>query len=186
MKKSIIFATVICLVLAVITTVSAFALSDYNIRLGNDNITMKYPSFVQNDRVYVSIRNLCDALGIPIYWNEGENEVYMDIYNKKVPVSDKTSFKEDGVIPNEEAALAIGKIILEEYAGRSLEYETDEKIYYLKVTYIKETNAWNVTQFFEYKDGRRWTASGVYLPTVKLNKNTGEVMNINTYSSYTD
>ena len=96
---------------------------------------------------------------------------------------DYTLLKEGGVLPDEETALAVGKIILEKYIGKPLEYETDEKIYYLSVTYREDRNAWNIQQFFDYKDGRHWAASGIYLPNITLNKNTGEVMFINTYSS---
>jgi|GEM_PF-1989302 len=190
MKKWLITALVSILVVSttvVFANVSGiFELVDYNIKIGNDVVKLQYPMYINDGRIYVSLRGICDKLGIPIEWNNENREVEMDIYNKKIPVSDKTLFREDGVIPDEETALAVGKTILEKYVGKSLEYETDEKIYYLKVTYIKESNVWNVTQFFDYKDGRGWAASGVYLPNVKLNKNTGEVMYINTHSTYTD
>ena len=187
MKKRIIFVTVFCLTLAVVTIVSAFERSDYNIRLGNDNITMQYPSFVQNDRLYVSIRNLCDALGIPIYWNDDENEVHIDIYNKKVQVSDKTEYKEEGIIPDEETALTVGKAILEKYAGKPMEYETEDKVYYLKVEFLERYNAWRLYQTFEYKNGGVWSVGDeFYSPTVTLSKSSGEVIFINTYSMFND
>lgn len=106
--------------------------------------------------------------------------------DQKTLVSDKTAFRDEGVIPDEETALAVGKIILEKYAGKKMEYETDEKRYYLIATYFKETNTWCIMQWFDYKNGGGWAASGIYLPYVKINKSTGEVLYINTYSTFDD
>ncbi|MBP3505306.1 MAG: hypothetical protein J6K43_02765 [Lachnospiraceae bacterium] len=186
MKKRIIYVTAICLSLVVITIVSAFEPSDYNIRLGNDSITLQYPSLMQNDRMYVSVRNLCDALGIPIYWNENKNEVHMDIYNKKVSVSDKTEYKEEGVIPDKETALIVGKAILEKYAGKPMEYETEDKIYYLEVEFLEQYNAWRLYQTFKYKNGGGWSATGQTPPNISINKNTGEVLFIGTSTFFKD
>lgn len=156
---------------------------DYNIKFGNTVVELPYPIFMHNDRLYIPLRGMCDKLRIPLIWDGNNREVNMNIFQKDIPVSDKTLLKEGGVLPDEETALAVGKIILEKYIGKPLEYETDEKIYYLSVTYREDRNAWNIQQFFDYKDGRHWAASGIYLPNITLNKNTGEVMFINTYSS---
>lgn len=62
--------------------------------------------------------------------------------HKMVHIPEKIQYKEEGVIPGEATALKIGKIILETYAGKSLEYETDEKNYYLAVSsYNEEYNS---------------------------------------------
>lgn len=169
MKRGISFAIVICLAVIIVTIVSASERSEYSIRLGNDIITMQYPSFIRNDRAYVSVRNLCDVLDIPIHWDGEKNEVHMDVYNKKVQVSDKTEYREEGVIPDEETALIVGKTILEKYANRPMEYETEDKIYYVRANFIEAENAWLVVQNFKYK-----------------NPNLGETTYINTHSSYTD
>ena len=186
-KKEISFVTVICLTVAIVTIVAASERSEYSIRLGNDIITMQYPSFIQNDRIYVSIRNLCDVLGIPIYWDEHKNEVYMDVYNKEVCVSAKTEYREEGVIPDEETALIVGKAILEKYADRPMEYETEDKIYYLRANFIETENTWLVVQNFKYKNPNSGgTTEFADFPYVKINKSTGETTYINTHSSYTD
>ena len=151
MKKGIIITIVVLLCVVTAVSVSAFEHSNCNIRLGNKDVTMEYPVFMQEDRVYVSLRNICDLLGIPVHWNEAENQVHIDIYNKEIPVSDKTERKEEGVIPDEETALAIGKIYLERYSGKQMEYETDEKIYYLRAEFIEEENVWLVVQNFLLK-----------------------------------
>ena len=183
MKKKFIITIVVLLCVVTAVTVSAFEFSDCNIRLGDEDVEMKYPVFMQDDRVYVSLRNMCDLLGIPVHWNEEENRVHIDIHNKETPVSNKTERKEDGVIPDEETALAIGKIYLEKYSGKQMEYETDKKIYYLKVRYKEAINAWIVHQTFEYKDENIFWISGddIYVPTVTINKDTGEIIYINTF-----
>lgn len=110
----------------------------------------------------------------------------MDINNKNISVSDKTQLKKDGVIPDEQTALAIGKIILERYTEKSLEYETDDKVYYLTAKFDEHCNGWRVCQMFKYKDENRgWSAGDkFYIPTVILNKQNGEVLYINTNSSF--
>lgn len=187
MRKRIIFAIAISLVLSMVVIVSGFEITCCNIRLGNKYATMKYPVFMQNDRLYVSIRNMCDLLGIPIYWDAQRNEVHMDIYNKKVNVSDKTKYKEEGVIPDAETALIVGKAILEKYAERPMEYETEDKVYYLRVNFVETENTWLVVQNFKYKNPNSGGSTDFAdFPYLKINKSTGEITFINTHSSYTD
>ena len=186
MKKRIIIATVTCLFLILGTVISVFGSYDYCIRLGNDIIMMKYPSFMQNDRIYVSVRSLCDELGIPIYWDDKKNEVHIDIYNKQIQTSDKTLFKKEGVIPDAETALVVGKAILEKYVEKPLEYEEEDKIYYLEIEYLEQQNAWKICQTFSYKDENKgWSVGGnFYRPYVVISKQTAEVLYINTHSSF--
>lgn len=181
--KRIVYGLVVCFTLIIVTSITVFSTSGYTIRLGNKVIEMQNPIFMCDDRIYVSVRNLSEALGIPVYWDENKNEVRLDIYNKSIPVSDKTEYKDEGVIPDEETAYVVGKAILEKYAGKSLEYETEDKIYYLKVTYHEYLNAWSITQWFDFKNGGGWAASGVHIPNVIISKSTGEVLSINTYNS---
>lgn len=191
MKKSFLI-TIILIVTAVLTSVvfatnsGIFEQSDCNIRIGNSVVKLQYPIFMNDNRIYVSLRSICDELEIPIKWNREKSEAIMDIYNKKVPVSDKTQFRENGIIPDEQTALVVGKAILEKYAEKSLEYETNDKIYYLIATFDKQYNGWSVSQTFKYKDkDSGWSAGGkFYIPTVILNKQTGEVLYINTNSSF--
>lgn len=190
MKKRIIILAGILLILysTVIfaDTGKVFEEVNYSIKIAKSAIELQYPVFIADDRIYVSLRSICEALGVPIIWNDDNKEVNIDVGQKNIHVSDKTVLKEEGVIPDEETALAVGKIILEKYVGKNLEYETDEKIFYLKVSFNKESNCWNVMQSFDFKDGRGWAASGVYFPNITLNKNTGEVIYINDYSTFKD
>ena len=159
----------------------------YNIKFGPNDAQMQYPIYESEDRVYVSVRDMCDNLGIPIEWDEENREINVDMYNKQAPVSDETEYKEEGVIPDEETALAVGKTILEKYIGEPVEYETEDRIYYLDVIYVERENVWNVSQEMKYKDGRVWFVGGLGIETrrVCLNKNNGEVVYIST-ESYLD
>ncbi|MBE7011372.1 MAG: hypothetical protein E7415_01715 [Ruminococcaceae bacterium] len=105
---------------------------------------------------------------------------YIDMHNQRL--------KNGGVIPDEETALVVGKAILEKYTEKPLEHETEDKIYYLEVEYLDQQNAWRICQTFRYKDENKgWSAGGkFYRPYVVISKQTGEVLSINTYSSFGD
>lgn len=156
---------------------------DFGIKMGTEYLTLKNNTYMCNDRIYVSLRDLCEQLNIPITWNNEKKEVEIDINNKTVPVSNKTNEPLEGIINDEETAIAIGKTILEKHCGRTLEYETEDKNYYLVAKYSEEQNEWAVYQTFDYKDGRLFVVlDKTSRPTVKLNRNTGEVLYLNTYA----
>ena len=185
MKK---LATII--VLLIFSTSIVFANGDtllnnftQTVRIGGADFKTDDLCWIKNNRIYVPLRSFCDFIGIPVVWNNETKDVDINIYNKIISTSSKTVYKDEGIIPDEETALTIGKVILEKYSGKTMEYETDDKIFYLKAQYLKDVNAWDIIQWFDYKDGRNWAASGIYLPSVRINKNTGEVVYINTYSS---
>ena len=139
-----------------------------------------------DNRIYVPLRDFCEQLNIPVYWDSNKREANIDVFNKNITISDKTPFKVEGVIPDEQTALSVGKLILEKYAEKALEYETEDKIYFLRVDFIDQYNAWIISQTFKFKnESMGWAAGGdsFYTPSVILNKKTGEVMNINTFSS---
>lgn len=185
MKKK----TLICAVGMMICTamaVTVFGASKYSVRIGDKLLQTKNPILMQDGRIYVSVRDMCDALGFPVEWDGGKGEAVIDIYNKKVPVSENTEFKKEGVIPDAETAYTVGKAILEKYAGGPLEYETEDRIYYLTVRADEQTGTWKVMQTFKYIDeGKGWLAGdGFKVPSVTLSKQTGEVLFINLTSSF--
>ena len=164
-----------------------FEAAENTIKIGQNDVKLQYPAYIHNDRLYVSIRGLCNKLGIPIEWNSENGEVKLNVNNKKVTVADKTLYNDDGVIPDEETAIAVGKIILERYAGIPMEYETDLRTYYLRAEYLKDENAWLVVQNFKNKNQEVGGSTDFAdFANVKLNKNTGEVLYVNTYSSFKD
>lgn len=167
-----------------VLTMCAFAnTSEYKIKWGIFDLKLNLPIIMQDDRVYVSIRSLSEALNIPIEWNEDTGEVHLDVYNKQILVDNPDNYKDEGVIPDEETAVAIGKIILENYLGTEMEYETDERIYYLRAHKFYSENVWVVQQHYDYKDGTLWTGTGYHPYAVALNASTGEVVQIFTEST---
>jgi len=162
-----------------------FELCSFNIKLGNSDINVKNTAYLKDNSIYVPLRGICNELGMSVSWNNEKKEATIDKYSKKVNVSHKTVFKEEGVIPDEEIALIVGKTILEKYAGRNMEYESDENIYYLTVIDCPEENAWIVVQNFERKNPMSGGSTDYGdFANVKISKSTGEVIYINTYSTY--
>lgn len=153
-----------------------------DIQIGVNKTNLKSKLYNIEDKIYVPIRALSEYLNIPVVWDENSRTVTLMTDNKKVPVGIDTDIGDGGIIPNEETAYQIGKIILEQQCGRPLEYETDEAIYYLKAKYHPYDNGWSVYQECEYKNSDIIDiAIGVDYsrPTIALNKNTGEVIYIN-------
>ena len=185
MKKKILICAVGVMICTAMAT-TAFGASKYSVRIGDKLLQSKNPILMQDGRIYVSVRDMCDALGFPVEWDGGKGEAVIDIYNKKVPVSENTEFKKEGVIPDAETAYTVGKAILEKYAGEPLEYETEDRIYYLTVRADEQTGTWKVIQTFKYIDEEKgWLAGdGFKVPSVTLSKQTGEVLFINLASSF--
>ena len=191
-KKRFFVFGILIVILSLATVVFAngsgcFSISNCSVKIGSSTEKIQYPLYMNDNRIYISLRNICDELGIPLKWDDERREATVDIYNKKLNVSDKTPIKEDGVIPDKETAYTVGKVILEKYAQKPLEYETDEKNYYLIVEFSEQYNSWIIRQTFEFKDKESGWAGGdgLYTPFVILSKNTGEVLYVNTYSSLT-
>lgn len=187
-KKTVISVIIIASLTAVIVYGSGlFELANNcNVKIGTDIADLKYPVYMINDRIYVSLRDFCDELGIPLKWNDEKNEVEIDKYNKNVQVCNKTELKDEGVIPDANTALIIGKAILEKYAGKPMEFETSDKIYFLKADYFKENNSWIVYQTYKNKNGEIWAAEGIPIPSIAINKSNGEVLYINTDTFFKD
>ena len=164
---------------------------NYKIKVDNVAAKMQYPVYINNNRLYVSLRDICNQIGMSIEWNDEEKTAEIrrgsiDTSEKGVIISGKTEFRKEGAIPDEKTALAVGKAILEEYAERPLEYTTDKRIYYLRASLIEE-NTWLVVQNFKYLNPNSGGSTDfAEFAHVKLNKNTGEVMYINTHSTYID
>lgn len=184
MKK--IITIIILNILFACTTIFAMETFKNNIQLNFEDIPMNNPIYNIDNKLYVSCRELCEKLGFSVLWDGVENKAIIDTQHKKIKTSQYTTYIEEGVIPNEEIAYNIGKILLEKYSGKSLEYVKDNKTFYLTVDFHEETNTWLVYQTFKYNEEGGWIASGsgLYVPSIELNKSTGEVISINTYSSF--
>ena len=181
MKKYLIITAVVATI-GVLGAV-AYAGSKINIQIGTDDIEYKNEVYNINDMIYVPLRETFENLSIPVEWDEEKNTAHVFTQYKTVKSSENSKYNENGIIPDEETAYKIGKIILETYTGKEMEYESDEGTYYLSVTYRELDNSWRVSQELKYAVGGG-DGTGTYSPTVALNKNTGEVMYINTYSVF--
>ena len=162
-----------------------YLLSGNIVRIGAKDVKFNNDLYIIDEKTYVPIRELSEKMRIPILWNDEKKQLELLTDFKTIHVSDKTELKEEGIIPDEQTAYQIGKIILERYAGEPLEYETDERIYYLQTQFQEKSNSWRISQTYEFKNGNHGWSSGdaFYVPSVILNKNTGEVVSINTYSN---
>lgn len=160
-------------------------LTDSGFEINGKLSKLARPALNLNGHIYVPVREFCEKLDLSVNWNDSENKVIIGPDNeKKISTSDKTELKE-GVIPDEETALAVGKIILEANVGKKLEYETEDKVFYLTAYYFEDDDIWCVKQTFKYKDETQgWQSrDDVYIPSIELSGSTGEVLYINTYSS---
>lgn len=184
MKKLFILLT--CIVVLTITAISvhAFINIKQTLIIGTKEVEFDNPIYVINDRTYVPIRELCDKLGIPILWNSKNGQIKVDINNKKIPY-DQTEANTDltnGVIPNAETAKSVAKTILESCMGKPVEYKEGDYEFYLTVDFSKEQNSWVVSQYAKYRGD--FFGGGNVSPMIRLNKSTGEVVDINLESSW--
>lgn len=183
MKKIILSMVVLIIVVPMVAIAANIVVSNNTVKIGNDNVRFKNNIYLIDEKTYIPIRELSEKLRIPISWDEEKHMVELLPNLKTIRVSEDTELKSGGVIPNKEIAYKIGKVILEEYIGKSLEYETEKGSFFLKTTYHPKDNTWRISQECKYKKGGGG-GTGIYSPTIVLNKNTGEVIYISTYSAF--
>ena len=184
LKKLFVLFT--CIIVLMITAVSVHAFINKNpiMIIGTEESEFDNPIYVINDRTYVPIRELCDKLGIPILWNSENRQITMDINNKKVPY-DQTEANADltnGVIPDADTAKSVAKTILESCMGKPVEYKEGDYEFYLTVDFSNEQNSWVVSQYAKHRGD--FFGGGNVSPMIRLNKSTGEVIDINLESSW--
>lgn len=183
MKKIILIYLLLFILLPItIMATDTYLKSENTIKINSE--TMQFDNEIYNidGRIYVSIRELFEKMRIPVLWNDEVEQVEVLTEFKSVHTGSKTQEKKDGVIPDKETAYEVGKILLEKYADKPMEYETEDKIYYLFVSFMEDFNSWKIQQTFKFKDGSVWGSTAHIAPAIILNKNTGEVLSINTYS----
>lgn len=156
----------------------------YDVKV-EDNVVHLSNVLVDNGTTYVPLREICWELGYYANWEQDNWAVNIFPYeSKKINVSPTTKLKDEGVIPDKETALTIGKAMLEKYAGKELEYENEEVVYKLDATYLENEEAWLVIQTFKFKNPLSGGGADYnYFPQIKLNKYTGKVLYINAPAS---
>lgn len=153
-------------------------LYEYNIKIGMKQAHFSDGVYIKNDKIYVPLRELCDNLNIPIEYDSTNKQVFLNIYKRSSEHYMNTNKKEDGIITDEETAVAVGKIILEKYSGKETEYETEDAIYYLKAKYSETDNAWLVYQDVKFKGTKGWSVEGAYPMYVGISRCNGEILTI--------
>ena len=179
MKKIVIYAIFAALCILILTGMSGLPESSIKIRKNDKILALENEPVMINDRVYVSVRNLCEAFGMKVDWDGETNTVLIDEVNRRVTVSETGKKIAGEIIPDEETAIVIGKAVLEKYLGKEVEYETDEKSVYLKAA--KFGNTWSVYQIFLFKNGKGW-AGNIRTYSVKIDAYTGQIESIGTVS----
>lgn len=129
---------------------------------------------------YIPLRECAEKLGLEVEWNAESRKIEVDTNHRNIQhLEDDTEvIKEQGVIPDEETALAIGKIILEKALGQRVEYQDGDRELQLHATYYTKLNGWKIYQTGTYK-GISYYGTNRPSPFVVLNKSTGEVTYIN-------
>lgn len=180
MKKVRLLMVLMVMVVCVVTSVSAVSYNSViSLKNGVEYMLLDHDVYLIGDTVYIPVREVFEKLNIPVMWDGTKNEVTLMTNQKTINTFDGTELKPEGVIPDEKIACQIGKTILEKYMESDLEYETDDCIYYLQATYHSFDNSWRVSQECRHKHGGGEGGTGMYSPTIILDKNTGEVRLIN-------
>ncbi len=130
-----------------------YCVANNTMKIGINDVRFTNDLLMVDDKLYVPIRELSEKLRIPVLWDEEKEQVRLSTDYKTIRVSEGTELKEEGVLPDDETALLVGKTILEKYVGKPLEYETEKGIYYMDVKYHKRDNTWRVYQKCKYKIG---------------------------------
>lgn len=128
---------------------------------------------------YVPLRECAEKLGYQVEWNQERRRIEIDTSSRNVQDlrANTEGVAEQGVIPDEETALAIGKIILEKALGQPVEYQDGERKLWLEVHYHTVYNEWRIYQLGTY-EGDFYYTTNYFTPMVALNKSTGEVTRI--------
>lgn len=142
---------------------------------------LEHEPLVLDGVTYVPLRECAEKLGYQVEWNEEARNIYVDTNHKNVQhlKTNTEVIAEQGVIPDKETALAVGKIILEKALGQSVEYQDGDRELHLDATYYTKLNEWLVYQEGTYEGERYYlTLDTPSAPYVVLNKSTGEVTQI--------
>lgn len=154
------------------------------------NGTIQYfiePIYKIDGMIYVPVEEYTDKISekikIPTLVDiseDGNTKIDFNTSVKNINLYGSTEQKLEGVVPDEETAYAMGKLLLEKYAGRPLEYTNKNGEFYLKTTYNSEGNYWSIVQEFKRNSNvsPRGGGSGMAMTQININRNTGEVIGL--------
>ena len=158
------------------------AISEAGVELVVDSETqhLEHEPLLLDGVTYVPLRECAENLGFSVEWDEETGHIEVDTNRRNVQHLETNTevISEQGVIPDEETALAVGKIILEKALGQSVEYQDGDRELHLHANYYTKLNSWMVYQAGTY-EGESYYWTNRPTPFVALNKSTGEVTCIN-------
>lgn len=147
---------------------------------------------------YAPLRELCEKIGVTVNWDRKTKTVELlsdrviedkPVYRPVPATTESYPLSENlskGVVPDEETAREIGRIILEKATGQKMEYTDGDFKYFLYVTYNPYGMYWSVEQDATYKGELVriiFDGDGTDNYGLTLYQNTGEVGVINTVSN---
>lgn len=170
------------LVLGVSALPSAMqTISEAGVKLIVDYETQRFEHepLVLDGVTYVPLRECAEKLGYQVEWDQVRQRIEVDTSRRNVKDlrTNTEDIIEQGVIPDEETALAVGKIILEKALGQSVEYQDGDRKLWLEADYHTAYNEWWICQVGSY-EGELCYWTNYFTPFVALNKSTGEVTRI--------
>lgn len=173
-KGAFILAGVLVLGVSALPT----TISEAGMKLVVDHETrhLEHEPLLLDGVTYVPLRECAEQLGFQVEWDGEARCVKVDTTHKNVQhlETNTEAVAEQGVIPDKETALAVGKIILEKNLGRSVEYKDGDRELRLEADYYTVLNGWKVYQVGTY-EGISYYGTNRHTPFVVLNKSTGEV-----------
>lgn len=172
-------AGIVALGIAIVpVAVQSISQADIKLMVNHDTLELEHEPLIVDGVTYVPLRECAEKLGFQVEWDNETRLIQVDTYHKRILGQSRAEIiDEQGVIPDEETALAVGKAILEGAMGRSVEYQDGERKFYLTAQYHPLDNAWRIDQIGKYED-RSWGGGNYNAPFVALNINTGEVIYI--------
>lgn len=156
-------------------------ISEAGVKLVVDHETqdLEHEPLLLDGVTYIPLRECAEKLGYQVEWDQERQQIKIDTSRRNVQDlrTNTEGVAEQGVIPDEETALAVGKIILEKALGQPVEYQIGDRKLWLSADYYPVYNEWRVSQAGTY-EGDFFYYTNYFTPMVALNKSTGEVTRI--------
>ena len=172
MKKIIIFTVAIIFMINTVVFAASLIISETKVLVLGKEEKFENDIYNDNGKIYVPVREFCEKLNIPIEWDEKNKSIKVEAANMVIR-SDSTEEKD--MIPDEETAINVARIILEKHMERKIE----NNMYELSASL--DGDEWHVYLDFSKKSNS--FSSHTPLICVYLSKITGAVKYISTYTT---
>ena len=131
--------------------------------------------------MYVPLREFCEKTGFIISWDGAKNEASVVTGKQGVVLGEETEHKNEGVIPDKETAITVGKAILERYVEKTY-YVGEDGIstYYWDAYYLEDSDSWRVVRTSKLNTENAIQSGIGYCPSIILSRSDGKVTYIST------